>query len=54
MRQMTLWHSTMKYILFSVREGGNGVDFRPESRLMTILDLKQEYYVKCIKYKLIL
>ena len=37
-----------------VREGGNGVDFRPESRLMTLRDLKQENYVKCIKYKLIL
>ena len=37
-----------------VKEGGNGVDFRPESRLITFRDLKQENYVKCIKYKLIL
>ena len=44
----------MKYILCSVREGGKGVDFRPEIRLMTLRDLKQENYVKCIKYKLIL
>ena len=51
---MTIWHSTMKYILCSVKEGGNGVDFRPESRLMTLRDLKQENDVKCIKYKLIL
>ena len=42
------WHSTMKYILCSVKEGGNGVDFRPESRLMTLRDLKQENDVKCI------
>ena len=50
-RQMTIWHSTMKYILCSVREGSNGVDFRPESRLMTLRDVKQKNYVKCIKYK---
>ena len=51
MRQMTIWHSTMKYILCSVREGSNGVGFRPESRLMTLRDVKQKNYVKCIKYK---
>ena len=54
LRQMTIWYLTMKCILCSVREGGKGVDFRPEIRLMTLSDLKQENYVKCIKYKLIL
>ena len=48
MRQMTIWHSTMKYILCSVGEGGNGVDFRRESRLMTLHDLKLGNDVNCI------
>ena len=42
----------MKYILCSVGEGGNGVDFRRESRLMTLRDLKLGNDVKCIKYNL--
>ena len=37
-----------------VKEGGNGVDFRPESRLVTLRDVKQENYVKCIKHKSLL